>query len=303
LSRALSVVETDDDRSADLLGRLYPHSGGAATVGITGPPGAGKSTLVNALVGVRRAAGRPVGVLAVDPSSPYTGGAVLGDRLRLSEHYEDPGVFIRSLASRGALGGLSNATMRALVVLDAFGFPEIMVETVGVGQSEVDVVRHADTVVLVLMPGSGDSIQAIKAGIMEVPDVVCVNKAAHPDAESMVRDLRTAVARSGRAGWHIPVLPTQASSGAGVEALADALDQHAGHLRERGGLHERRAESARELVGGMVLARLRDELRETMCRVEVTDALAAVASREASPYEIAERVLAGIAERSASRAR
>jgi LAO/AO transport system kinase len=303
LSRALSVVEVDDDRSADLLGRLYAHSGRAATVGITGPPGAGKSTLVSALVGMRRAAGRPVGVLAVDPSSPYTGGAVLGDRLRLSEHYEDPDVFIRSLASRGALGGLSSATMRALVVLDAFGFPEILVETVGVGQSEVDVVRHADTVVLVLIPGSGDSIQAIKAGIMEVPDVVCVNKAAHPDAESLVRDLRTALARTGRTGWRIPVLPTEATSGAGIEALADALDQHADHLRERSGLHERRAESARELVGGIVLARLRRELQESMCRVEVRDALAVVAERQGSPYEIADQVLASVAERSVSRAR
>ncbi|MGC4108838.1 MAG: methylmalonyl Co-A mutase-associated GTPase MeaB [Nocardioides sp.] len=291
LSRALSAAEVDDERAADLLGLLHPHSGLAATVGITGPPGAGKSTLVGALVGVRRAEARDVGVLAVDPSSPYNGGAVLGDRLRLSDHFEDRGVFIRSLASRGALGGLSNATGRAMVVLDAFGFPEILVETVGVGQSEVDVVRHTDTVVLVLIPGSGDSIQAIKAGIMEIPDIVCVNKAEHPDSDGMVRDLRTALAGAGERGWRVPVLATEASSGRGVEALAEALDQHARHLRENDGLGPRREAASAALVEGIALARLRRQVGHQMRSGPVREALRDVARRRADPATVAERVI------------
>jgi LAO/AO transport system kinase len=299
LSRALSSVEADDARAAELLTRLYPHSGRATTVGVTGPPGAGKSTLVGALVGVRRAARRRVAVLAVDPSSPFTGGAVLGDRLRLSDHYEDPGVFIRSLASRGALGGLSGSTMRALVVLDAFGFEEVVVETVGVGQSEVDVARHTDTVVLVLIPGSGDSIQALKAGVMEVPDVVCVNKCEHPDADAMVRDLRTALTHSGQAGWRIPVIATEARTGAGVEELAQAVDDHARLLRDGQGLAARRRAAADALVGGIVLGRLVRDLDGVLRGGSLDEALTDVARRLVDPGDVADLLLAALESGSA----
>jgi LAO/AO transport system kinase len=294
LSRALSSVEADDERASELLTRLYPRSGRAATVGVTGPPGAGKSTLVGALIAVRRTEQRRVALLAVDPSSPFTGGAVLGDRLRLSDHYEDPAVFIRSLASRGALGGLSGSTMRALVVLDAFGFEEVVVETVGVGQSEVDVARHTDTVVLVLIPGSGDSIQALKAGVMEVPDVVCVNKREHPDADSMVRDLRTALAHSGRAGWRIPVIATEARTGAGVEELVAAVDAHGLHLRTGDGLTARRRAAADALVGGIVLGRLVREVDRALREGSLDEALADVARRRIDPGHVADRLLAEI---------
>ncbi len=169
---------------------VYPHTGRAAVVGFTGPPGVGKSTLIGALTRVRREAGRTVGVLSIDPSSPFTHGALLGDRIRLGEHFLDPGVFIRSMANRGALGGLSEAALQAALLLDAAGREDVFVETVGVGQAEVDIIDHADTVVLVLMPGSGDSIQALKAGVMEIPDVIVINKADHPLTDTMVREIR-----------------------------------------------------------------------------------------------------------------
>ena len=199
---------------------IYSHTGNAAVVGVTGPPGAGKSTLIGALTKVRRDAGREVAVLSVDPSSPFTEGALLGDRIRLSEHFLDPGVFIRSMANRGALGGLSEATLQAALLMDAAGKDDILIETVGVGQADVDVIDHVDTVVLVLMPGSGDSIQALKAGVMEIPDIVVVNKRDHPLADTMLREVRSVLApRDGRP-WDVPVLATEAVRGEGVAELA-----------------------------------------------------------------------------------
>ena len=180
LARAISLVEDDDPAGWELVREVYPKTGNAAVVGFTGPPGVGKSTLIAALIKAQRAAGRDVAVLSIDPSSPFTQGALLGDRIRLSEHFLDPGVFIRSMASRGALGGLSEAALQAALLMDAAGMDDVFLETVGVGQAEVDIIDHADTVVLVLQPGSGDSIQALKAGVMEIPDVIVVNKADHP---------------------------------------------------------------------------------------------------------------------------
>ena len=198
---------------------VYPHTGKAAVVGFTGPPGVGKSTLIGALTKARRAAGRTVGVLSIDPSSPFTQGALLGDRIRLSDHFLDPGVFIRSMASRGALGGLSEAALQVALAMDAAGKDDVLIETVGVGQAEIDIVDHADTIVLVLMPGSGDSIQALKAGVMEIPDVIVVNKADHPLTDTMVREIRGVLSLANldrtpdevRSRWRVPIIRTEAT--------------------------------------------------------------------------------------------
>src|SRR6266480_2292637 len=231
LARAISLVEDDRPEGWELVKLIYPHTGNAAVVGFTGPPGVGKSTLIGAVTKARREAGRSVGVLSIDPSSPFTHGALLGDRIRLSEHFLDEGVFIRSMANRGALGGLSEAALQAALLLDAAGRDEVFVETVGVGQAEIDIIDHADTVVLVLMPGSGDSIQALKAGVMEIPDLIVINKADHPMTDTMVREIRGVlslanldrvpeeVARS----WRVPILKTEATSGAGIPELVSAL--------------------------------------------------------------------------------
>src|SRR6202045_1223522 len=194
LARAITLVENDRPEGWELVKQVFPHTGRAAVFGLTGPPGVGKSTLIGALTKARREAGRTVGVLSIDPSSPFTHGALLGDRIRLSEHFLDPGVFIRSMASRGALGGLSEAVLQAALLMDASGRDLILLETVGVGQAEVDIIDHADTIVLVLMPGSGDSIQALKAGVMEIPDVIVINKADHPLTDTMVREIKGVLA-------------------------------------------------------------------------------------------------------------
>src|SRR2546421_1584642 len=190
LARAISLVEDDDPEGWALVREVYPHTGKSAIVGFTGPPGVGKSTLLAALTRLERQRERTIGVLSVDPSSPFTQGALLGDRIRLADHFLDPGVFIRSMANRGALGGLSEAALQAALLMDAAGREVILLETVGVGQAEVDIIDHADTGVLVLMPGSGDSIQALKAGIMEIPDVIVVNKADHPLTDTMIREVK-----------------------------------------------------------------------------------------------------------------
>src|SRR6188472_3828002 len=216
LARAITLVESDDPAGWELVRDVFPHTGRAAIVGLTGAPGAGKSTLIGALTKARRAQDRTIGVLSIDPSSPFTQGAVLGDRIRLTEHFLDPGVFIRSMANRGALGGLSEAALQAALLMDASGKDDVFLETVGVGQAEVDVIDHADTVVLVLMPGSGDSVQALKAGIMEIPDVIVVNKADHPLTDTMVREIRGVLALGPRQDWEVPIIRTEAVKGEGV---------------------------------------------------------------------------------------
>src|SRR5438552_17423530 len=218
LGRAITLVEDDRPEGWELVREVYPHTGHAAVVGFTGPPGAGKSTLIGALTKARREAGRTVGVLSIDPSSPFTQGALLGDRIRLAEHFLDPGVFIRSMANRGALGGLSEAALQAVLLMDAAGKDYVFLETVGVGQAEVDVIDHADTIVLVLQPGSGDSIQALKAGVMEIPDLIVVNKADHPLTDTMVREIKgvLALAPQEEGAWRIPILRTEAARGEGI---------------------------------------------------------------------------------------
>src|ERR1700755_2945744 len=240
LARAITLVESDDPAGWELVREVYPHTGNAAVIGLTGAPGAGKSTLIGALTKLRREAGRDIAVLSIDPSSPFTQGALLGDRIRLTEHFLDPGVFIRSMANRGALGGLSEAALQAALLMDASGRDLVFLETVGVGQAEVDCIDHADTVVLVLMPGSGDSIQALKAGVMELPDVIVINKADHPLTDTIAREVRGVLSLAGsdgaaaRSGWSVPIVKTEAGRGEGVAELVHSLDEHRAHIVAEG---------------------------------------------------------------------
>jgi LAO/AO transport system kinase len=272
LARAISLVEDDRPEGWELVREVYPHTGAAAVVGFTGPPGVGKSTLIGAVTRVRREAGRTVGVLSIDPSSPFTQGALLGDRIRLGEHFLDRGVFIRSMANRGALGGLSEAALQAALLLDAAGREDVFVETVGVGQAEIDIIDHADTIVLVLMPGSGDSIQALKAGVMEIPDVIVINKADHPLTDTMVREIRGVLSLANlerspqevRARWRVPILKTEAAHGVGIAELVDALDEHRAHILAQGDLAERRRRNLRNEVLAIATARMRRRLEEEL---------------------------------------
>ena len=235
LARAITLIESDDPAGWELVREVYPRTGKARIVGFTGPPGVGKSTLIGALTAELRKAERQVAVLSIDPSSPFTRGALLGDRIRLSDHFLDPGVFIRSMASRGALGGLSEAALQVALAMDAAGKDDVLIETVGVGQAEIDIVDHADTIVLALMPGSGDSIQALKAGVMEIPDVIVVNKADHPMTDTMVREVRGVLALShDPEGWKVPILRTEAARGEGVEELAEKIDEHRAFIEADG---------------------------------------------------------------------
>jgi GTPase len=272
LARAISLVEDDRAEGWELVREVYPQTGRAAVFGFTGPPGAGKSTLIGAVTRVRRSAGRSVGVLSIDPSSPFTQGALLGDRIRLTEHFLDPGVYIRSMANRGALGGLSEAALQAALLLDAAGREDIFLETVGVGQAEIDIVDHADTVVLVLMPGSGDSIQALKAGVMEIPDVIVVNKADNPLSDTMVREIRAVLSLTGPGAggahdastWRVPIVKTEAGEGSGVQELVTRLDEHRAHILAHGQLAERRRRNLRNEVLSIAAARMRRRLEEEL---------------------------------------
>jgi LAO/AO transport system kinase len=272
LARAITLVEDDRPEGWEIVREIYPHTGRAEVIGFTGPPGVGKSTLIGALTKARREQGRTVGVLSVDPSSPFTQGALLGDRIRLSEHFLDQGVFIRSMANRGALGGLSEAALQAALLLDAAGRQDVFVETVGVGQAEIDIIDHADTIVLVLMPGSGDSIQALKAGVMEIPDVIVINKADHPLTDTMVREIRGVLSLANldrtpeqvRATWRVPIIKTEASRGVGVDLLVGSLADHRKHILAAGQLEERRGRNLRNEVLAIATARMRRRLEEEL---------------------------------------
>jgi len=266
LARAISLVENHDPAGWALVREVYPHTGKATVVGITGAPGAGKSTLIGGLISNRRAAGRSVAVLSIDPSSPFTQGALLGDRIRLTEHFLDPGVFIRSMANRGALGGLSEASLQAALLMDAAGRDDIFLETVGVGQAEVDIIDHADTVLLVLMPGGGDSVQALKAGIMEIPDIIVVNKADHPLTQTMVREIRGVLSLAPQGSWKVPILQTEAVEGRGVDELMDKLLEHRAHIEQEGTLSERRRNNLRSEVLALATHRVRRDLEERLAQ-------------------------------------
>jgi LAO/AO transport system kinase len=293
LARAITLIESDDPAGWELVREVYPRTGKARIVGFTGPPGVGKSTLIGALTTEMRKADREVAVLSIDPSSPFTRGALLGDRIRLSEHFLDPGVFIRSMASRGALGGLSEAALQVALVMDAAGKDDVLIETVGVGQAEIDIVDHADTIVLALMPGSGDSIQALKAGVMEIPDVIVVNKADHPMTDTMVREIRGVLALSqDPEGWKVPILRTEATRGEGVEELARQIDEHRSFIEAAGTLADRRARNLRSEVIGIATSRMRRRLEAKVAEdPDTAGLLDKVVSRELDPATAASRLL------------
>jgi LAO/AO transport system kinase len=298
LARAISLVENDDPEGWALVREVYPHTGRASVVGFTGPPGVGKSTLLSSLTKLERSRERTVAVLSIDPSSPFTQGALLGDRIRLTEHFLDPGVFIRSMANRGALGGLSEAALQAALLMDASGRDVVMLETVGVGQAEVDIIDHADTVVLVLMPGSGDSIQALKAGVMEIPDVIVVNKADHPLTDTMVREIKGVLALGPREGWQVPIVRTEAVRGEGTEELADKLAEHRAYIEAEGTLQARRRRNLMSEVIAIATFRMRRELEASLHDdAAVQELLDRVVSREIDPASAASTIL----ERAAAR--
>ena len=295
LARAITLVESSDPLAYELVKELYAETGNAYAIGVTGPPGVGKSSLISALVRRVRGDRRSVGVISVDPSSPFTKGALLGDRIRLADHFLDPEVFIRSMGTRGHLGGLAEATLQAALLLDAAGKELVFLETVGAGQSEVEVITIADTVLLVLMPGSGDSIQALKAGIMEIPDVIAVNKCDHPAAKTMVNEVRSILALDTERDWKPPIVLTEAVQGEGVDELWEKIEEHRAHLEESGTLAERRARNLAGEVFAVASARAKTRLQEAVAEdEELRRLLGEVQRRELDPLtavrEIMERV-------------
>ena len=292
LARAITLVENDDPEGWELVREVYPRTGRASIIGFTGAPGVGKSTLLNVITRIERERERSIAVLSIDPSSPFSKGALLGDRIRLTDHFLDPGVFIRSMANRGALGGLSEAALQAALLMDASGRDVVLLETVGVGQAEIDVIDHADTVVLVLMPGSGDSIQALKAGIMEIPDIIVVNKADHPLTDTMVRETKGVLALGPREGWQVPIVRTEASRGTGVEELVDKLGEHRAYIEAEGTLSERRRRNLMNEVLAIATARMRRELEERLRGDDhVQELLDRVVARELDPASAATTIL------------
>jgi LAO/AO transport system kinase len=280
LARAISRAEAG--RGGDLVRALYPKTGRATTVGLTGPPGVGKSTLASALVRDARARGKRVGVVSVDPSSPFSHGALLGDRIRLAEHFTDEAVFIRSMASRGHLGGLAGATADAVLLMDAFGFDLVLIETVGVGQSEVAVAELAQTTIVALQPGSGDSIQVLKAGIMEIADIFVVNKADHPMADQLRREIRSMMEMVHWPRWVPELVTTQALEGKGIDELVSAIERHAAYLNETGEIERRRRDAFTHQVRQLALGRMEQRLDR---------ALKAQPRTDLDPYEAADRVI------------
>ena len=295
LARAISLVEDGDPLARELVRELYPDTGKAYVVGMTGPPGVGKSSLVSALVRLVRGDGVGVGVLSVDPSSPFTRGALLGDRIRLTDHFLDTEVFIRSMGTRGHLGGIAEATLQAALILDAAGKELLFVETVGTGQSEVEITGIADTIVLALMPGSGDSIQALKAGIMEIPDVIVVNKRDHPAAKTMLNEVRSILSIGAERDWTPPIVLTDALQGEGVAELWAAVGDHRSYLEDSGLLAERRAEHLAGEVFAVASARASAHLERAVADdPELARLLDEVKGRRLDPLSAVEAIMAEV---------
>jgi LAO/AO transport system kinase len=299
VARLISLVEDASPLLREAMAALTPYGGNATVIGLTGAPGVGKSTTTNALVAAYRALDRRVGVLAVDPSSPFSGGALLGDRVRMQDHFTDRGVYIRSMASRGHLGGLAWSTPQALRVLDAAGCDVILVETVGVGQSEVEVAGLADTTVVLLAPGMGDAIQAAKAGILEVGDVYVVNKADRDGADSAVRELRhmlTLGERRQPGDWRPPILRTVASRGEGMDEVLEALDKHRTWLEETGNLRASRRRRAADEIEAIALTSLRERMGDLRAGRGLDELADRVVAGELDPYAAADTLVEGVTE-------
>ena len=292
LARAISLVENSEPLAYELIQDLYAETGNAYAVGITGPPGVGKSSLINALVRHVREREQTVGVISVDPSSPFTRGALLGDRIRLADHFLDPGVFIRSMGTRGHLGGVAEATLQAMLVLDAAGKDLLFLETVGTGQSEVEVIGIADTILLVLMPGSGDSVQALKAGIMEIPDVIAINKMDHPAAKTMLNEVRSILALDHESSWQPPIVLTDAIRGENVPELWEQIEAHRAHLEEDGQLETRRRRNLAGEVFAVAAGRAKAHLERAVADdPELRRLLDEVQRRELDPLSAVDEIM------------
>jgi len=292
LARAITLVESSDPLAYELVRDLYPSTGRAYSIGVTGPPGVGKSSLIGALLRHIRPLERTVGVVSVDPSSPFSKGALLGDRIRLVDHFLDPGVFIRSMSTRGHMGGLAEATLQALLLLDASGKDIVFIETVGTGQSEIEVIGVVDTVVLVLMPGSGDSIQALKAGIMEIPDVIAINKLDHPAARTMLTEVRSVLSLDHDRAWKVPIVLTEAHRGENVPELWEEVEKHRAYLEREGLLDERRRKNLAGEVFAVASARAKAHLQQAVADdPELRRLLEEVQRRELDPLSAVREIM------------
>lgn len=294
-ARLITLVENNEETAREIVRRIYKYTGKAYIVGITGPPGAGKSTLLDKLIEMARREGNVVGVIAIDPTSPFTGGALLGDRIRMQRHSTDPGVFIRSMATRGSLGGLAKATNDAIKVLDAYGCDVIFVETVGVGQVEVDIVKTADTVVVVTVPGLGDDVQAIKAGLMEIADVFVLNKADKEGAEGALFELELTLDlekdRWEKKGWRPPIVATVAFTNKGINDLWEAIKKHRAFLNESGNIREKRLIRAEEEVKTIVADTISNRISRQLREGELSKIVGMIAERSLDPYSAAELIM------------
>ncbi len=292
LARVISKIEREDPETPGIVAKIYPRTGDALTVGFTGPPGVGKSSIIAKLIELYRKEDRRVGVVSVDPSSPFSKGAILGDRIRLSDHFLDSGVFIRSMGTRGHLGGLAGGSRLAAMAMEAAGMDVVLYETVGVGQGEVEVAAAADTVVLALQPGAGDAVQALKAGVMEIADVFCINKADHPRAKGAASEVRSILEIGQELDpdpWFPPIVMTRGDSGEGVEELKETIQRHRSFLEESGKLEERRRASLKKFVVEWATARLEREMRGRLER-EDTETMEKVYGRELDPISASERI-------------
>jgi LAO/AO transport system kinase len=293
LARVISKIEREDPETPEIISEIYPHTGQALSVGFTGPPGVGKSSIIAKLIELYRREDERIGVVSVDPSSPFSKGAILGDRIRLSDHFLDPGVFIRSMGSRGHLGGLAGASRLAALAMEAAGMDVVLYETVGVGQGEVEVASAADTVVLALQPGAGDAVQALKAGVMEIADIFCINKADHPQAPGAANEVRSILDIGQELDpqpWFSPIIMTRGDTGEGVEELKTTIGKHRSYLEESGKLAERRRVSLKEFVISWAKNRLEKEMQERL-KGEDTKLMERVYDREIDPISASEKLL------------